>query len=236
MPNQDQPLDFPSKGLDVSREIRQQPDKTTADCQNVASRDSITNRDRGGSRPGFSKYIDDQGSEGAVVVQMLEVLIDPTTDALIQNFETPDDDWTEHPRIPGIFIPPHGAPWQPTPNASQPPKRSGGGTINAVGRIEGEGEAPGGGSGPTCTEWTVDIVMKPGFGDIFNGSGTAEIVYCDCADPESIDTGVNGSVPASPGDLEDADAFAAYLQDNGIGNGNAAELFDTYERTAGGSC
>lgn len=179
MPNQDQSLEFPSKGLDISREIRQQPDKTTADCQNVASRDSILLRDRGGSRPGFSKYVDDQGSAGAVNVQMLEVLIDPTTDALIQNFETPDPDWVPHPRFPGILIPPRGAPWTPNPNAEQPADitfiQEGDAQVDATGPIQVSATLP---SNPTTNNTIIVFVATESNAvgttvSVVNNGGTA---------------------------------------------------------------
>lgn len=120
MPNEEVVLDFPHKGLDVTREFGEQPAGTTADCLNVASRDSIAGRHRGGSRAGTSKYVAQVSPQGAVRMQCLEVIVDPTVDALTQNFETPGDDWIPHPRFPTIMIPPGGAPWQPNPNADQP--------------------------------------------------------------------------------------------------------------------
>jgi hypothetical protein len=120
MPHQEVVLQFPEKGLDVTREFGEQPPGTTADCVNVASRDSIAGRRRGGSRAGMSKYIAEISPQGAVRMQCLEVIVDPTTAALKQNFETPGDDWIPHPRFPAILIPPGGAPWQPTEDADQP--------------------------------------------------------------------------------------------------------------------
>lgn len=116
MPNQDVPLEFPVKGLSVTREFSQQPEGTTADCDNVASKDSIAGRNRGGSRAGFSKYVDGQSNNGSVQFQGMKMIVDPTSEALTQNFLTPGSDWIPHPRLPGILIPPGGAPWQPNPN------------------------------------------------------------------------------------------------------------------------
>ena len=113
------PLDFPGKGIDVTREFQLQPPGTTPDALNVRSRDSIAQRNRGGSRPGYSPYIPQIIPEGAVLIQHLNFIVDPTTDALPQNFLTPEPDWVLDPRF-GISVPPGGAPWQPTPNALPP--------------------------------------------------------------------------------------------------------------------
>ncbi len=112
------PLNFPLNGIDVVREFQLQPPGTTADALNVRSRDAIARRNRGGSRPGFSKYIAQQIPEGAKTIQHLNYIVDPTTAALPQNFVTPLPDWIPDPRF-GLPVPPGGAPWQPTPNAGQ---------------------------------------------------------------------------------------------------------------------
>ncbi len=115
------PLNFPLNGINVVHEFQLQPPGTTADALNVRSRDAIARRNRGGSRPGLGKYIAQQIPEGAKTIQHLNYIVDPTTDALPQNFITPGDDWIESP-IPGVFVPPGGAPWQPNPNVpNQPP-------------------------------------------------------------------------------------------------------------------
>lgn len=115
------PLEFPGKGIDVTREYQLQPPGTTPDALNVRSRDSIAQRNRGGSRPGYSPYIPQIIPEGAVLIQHLNFIVDPTVDALPQNFFTPDPDWIPDPRFPGILVPPGGAPWQPNPNTAPPP-------------------------------------------------------------------------------------------------------------------
>jgi hypothetical protein len=50
-------LRFPVKGINVSVPRTQQPPDTCIDCQNVRISDTISNRDRGGIRPGMSKYV-----------------------------------------------------------------------------------------------------------------------------------------------------------------------------------
>lgn len=127
-----EPLEFPLKGIDVTREFQLQPPGTCADAVNVRSRDSIDHRNRGGSRPGYSKQPTDRIPEGATVIQHLNVIVDPTDLALPQNFTTPGNDWVVHPRIPNLFVPPGGAGWQPNPNAAKPQPPATAMTINVT--------------------------------------------------------------------------------------------------------
>lgn len=53
----EQELLFPTKGLDLSLEFDRQPEDTTVYARNVRTQDPIEFRDRGGSRPGLSKYV-----------------------------------------------------------------------------------------------------------------------------------------------------------------------------------
>lgn len=115
------PLEFPLGGLDVTKEFQLQPPGTTPSAANVRVTDTIALRRRGGSRPGLVRYIDElvRGAPGNEI-QHLNVIVDPTTAALTQNFDTPDDTWIEHPRFPGVYVPPGGGGNQPNPNADQP--------------------------------------------------------------------------------------------------------------------
>ncbi len=121
MPDSEFNLKFPVKGLEVTRECQLQPPDTTARAVNVRAKDSIALRTRGGSRPGLSKYVAQQlpGWVAGEPVQHLQIIVDPTTDALTQNFDTPDGTWVEHPRFPGVYVPPGGGGNQPNPNADQ---------------------------------------------------------------------------------------------------------------------
>ncbi len=194
MPNKDVPLDFPVKGLHVSREFGQQPEATTADCVNVASKESIAGRDRGGSRPGFSKYIAAQSSAGAVNIQMLDVIVDPTSDALPQNFNTPGDDWVNHPRFPGVLIPPHGAPWSPRNESNSPDithiqsKRT---AFDGVSTEQSVSFASAPNTGNTIVVFVASLVdAVSGMGvDVKNGAGTALTQvgsYIEIEDPRSV--------------------------------------------------
>lgn len=77
---------FPLGGLDVSQEYEMQPAGTSRDALNVRACDPSTMRLRGGSRPGLSKYVPQTVSGLPGLVQHLNVLVDPTTPALLANF------------------------------------------------------------------------------------------------------------------------------------------------------
>ena len=51
------PLPFPLKGLDVMARLEAQPPGTTPHGQNVRAFEALTQRGRGGSRPGLEKHI-----------------------------------------------------------------------------------------------------------------------------------------------------------------------------------
>lgn len=60
MPKQretDAELLFPVNGVHLGTEYDRQPDRTTAFGLNVRSWDPLASRERGGSRPGLTKYI-----------------------------------------------------------------------------------------------------------------------------------------------------------------------------------
>lgn len=50
-------LKFPMKGINVDVPRTAQPPDTCVDCQNVRVHDSLADRERGGMRPGLSKYV-----------------------------------------------------------------------------------------------------------------------------------------------------------------------------------
>jgi hypothetical protein len=115
------PLDFPLKGLELNSEFEEQPPQTTPVGNNVRARDVLGLRARGGQRPGLVKYIAGQIPGGAQLVQHLNYIVDPTEQALRQNFLTPDGTWVPDPRNPGQFVPLGGWGNQPNQNASPPP-------------------------------------------------------------------------------------------------------------------
>jgi hypothetical protein len=62
MPDEQRPIEatFPTLGLDVSTEFDLQPAATTPEATNVRGFESLTQRDRGGSRPGLIRYPDER--------------------------------------------------------------------------------------------------------------------------------------------------------------------------------
>ncbi len=78
---------FPVHGINVACEIEQQPEQTTPIGENVRACEPGTQRLRGGARPGLSKYLP-QLPSGPTKVQHLNIVVDPTTDALLGNNDT----------------------------------------------------------------------------------------------------------------------------------------------------
>lgn len=71
-------LPFPDRGVDVSTEYELQPERTTPSGVNVRVADQLADSDRGGSRPGLSKYISDRVNNLALVQCLdLVVITDP---------------------------------------------------------------------------------------------------------------------------------------------------------------
>lgn len=114
-------LEFPLGGVSLLQEYQEQPPGTTPVGENVRGVNPDTLRERGGSRAGLVRYCPIQIPSGVGLIQHLNVIVDPTTDALIQNFEVPDDTWVEDPLNLGTFVPPGGWGVPPNPNATQPP-------------------------------------------------------------------------------------------------------------------
>lgn len=81
---------FPLAGTDVTSEFGRQPDNTTPGGQNVRAFEVITERGRGGSRCGLSRWINQLVNGVASPVQYLTVLVDPEDPAL----NAPADDGT----------------------------------------------------------------------------------------------------------------------------------------------
>lgn len=99
MADQFQEVLFPVRGLSLTTEFYTQPDLTTVDCLNVRGYEPSTMRQRGGSRPGLVKLIDERVADGYVqmaapapgrmkagpsfLVQHIDLVIDPQADALL---------------------------------------------------------------------------------------------------------------------------------------------------------
>lgn len=115
-------LTYPVKGLDVTTEYQEQPADTTPQAANVRAFDSLAGRNRGGSRPGLLKYIAGQVPAGANLIQHLNVIVDPTTPALLtaidlSGYPTMDDPSTGA-RNPGRRVRVGGSGVQPNRNVA----------------------------------------------------------------------------------------------------------------------
>lgn len=84
-------MPFPLKGLNVSTEYDLQPGMTSPEALNVRAFEPETARARGGQRPGLVRYID-QTVNGVHLIQHLNAIVDPTTDALLDNYDYGGDD------------------------------------------------------------------------------------------------------------------------------------------------
>lgn len=83
-------MSFPMNGIDTSAQFHEQRQGTTVDSKNVRAFESLTQRGRGGSRPGLAKYVTDQLiGTGNLLIQHLNYIVDPAADALIANFAVP---------------------------------------------------------------------------------------------------------------------------------------------------
>lgn len=62
MPDEQKQIEatFPTLGIDISTEFNQQPPATTPEAVNVRGFETLTQRDRGGSRSGLIRYPDQQ--------------------------------------------------------------------------------------------------------------------------------------------------------------------------------
>lgn len=131
-------VDFPESGIDTSSGTEAQRDGTTPDAVNVVLADTYEHRDRGGSRPGLVAYVAQQLPTGVNLIQHLNVIVDPTTDALLDTFDYdgprpifdpssigPPASWPailpggEGTRNPGRYIPDGGWARQPNKNKAK---------------------------------------------------------------------------------------------------------------------
>jgi hypothetical protein len=134
-------LPFPTAGTDVAGEFHRPPPGTTPAGVNVRGQDPRTLRLRGGSRAGLSKLIA-APVDGTVghEVQHLNVIVDPTVDALLAEFEDWTDGGTPDPstnnaadgdpdgplaRNPGRSVRPGGSGVQPTRRSRNTPPATG---------------------------------------------------------------------------------------------------------------
>ena len=80
---------FPLGGISRVGEQGQQKPGTTQTGVNVRSLDPHVRRLRGASRCGLSKFVPDQADGTSTLIQHLNVIVDPTTAAMLVNFTDP---------------------------------------------------------------------------------------------------------------------------------------------------
>lgn len=77
------PLPFPLRGVDVSTEYELQPELTAPEAANVRGVEPATARERGGSRPGLSRWIDARVGDTEAMIQCLDAVVTADADALL---------------------------------------------------------------------------------------------------------------------------------------------------------
>lgn len=82
-------LTFPERGIDVSSGFADQRPGTTPVGVNVVVWEPLTDRGRGGSRPGCQKYVGSQLPPGGKVVQHLNIVVLASADFTLANFDPP---------------------------------------------------------------------------------------------------------------------------------------------------
>lgn len=108
MPDREQFTDliFPLHGISLLQGFGMQTPGTTPLGLNVRTFEVLTQRGRGGSRPGLAKYIPAQLPNGPHKVQMLNVVVDPQGGALgdIDDGDFPDPSDAGPRRLWGIYF------------------------------------------------------------------------------------------------------------------------------------
>lgn len=88
-------LVFPIRGVDIAGEFGSQREGTTPEAKNVRAFEPGTERMRGGSRSGIVKYPPEQVTfeidSFDNVIQHLGVIVDPSSDAILANFDDGTD-------------------------------------------------------------------------------------------------------------------------------------------------
>lgn len=108
MPDREQFADliFPLHGISLLQGFGMQTPGTTPVGLNVRTFEVLTQRGRGGSRPGLAKYIPAQLPNGPHKIQMLNVVVDPQGGALgdIDDGDFPDPSDVGPRRLWGIYF------------------------------------------------------------------------------------------------------------------------------------
>jgi hypothetical protein len=128
MPESLEEMPFPIHGISLLTEFGSQTPGTTPIGKNVRAFETLTQRNRGGSRPGLAEYINSPiDGVGGHVIQHLNVIVDPTTDAVLDDFSgTPfvTDPSTNNLSVrnppPARHVRPGGGAGQPNRNKKKP--------------------------------------------------------------------------------------------------------------------
>lgn len=80
-------IPFPLSGQNVAGEFGAPPGMTAVKGVNCRGYDPIARRLRGGSRPGLTKFLPVATPAGTHLIQHLDVIVDPTVDALPADFD-----------------------------------------------------------------------------------------------------------------------------------------------------
>lgn len=106
-------LTFPKLGVDVSTSYAEQREGTTPLGINVRTYEPLTNRARGGQRPGISKFISGQVS-GTNVIQELALLVSTGFAGIQGGTIPPPPGWPDLPWPPPGWPAPGSNPYDPT--------------------------------------------------------------------------------------------------------------------------
>jgi hypothetical protein len=115
-------IEFPLGGLNLENEVQEQAPQTTISAENVRSLNIDTLRVRGGSRGGLDRFCQDPvpaDTTQTMLIQHLNVIVDPQAPAFRSEFLIPDETWVEDPLNPGLYVPPGGSGNPPSPQESE---------------------------------------------------------------------------------------------------------------------
>lgn len=137
MPENQESLDlsFPGHGVDVSIPFNEQREGTTRIGRNVRLCDPLLERDRGGSRPGLTRYPNDDLPD---VIQHLNQLVIYQPEYTLANFEDFQTGYTNgDPNYPNFYYRPGGSGFVPFKGMTPLPRRRVTVTVNVNQQVNG---------------------------------------------------------------------------------------------------
>lgn len=231
-------VQFPLAGVNVATEFELQPDLTTPVGVNVRAYEPLTQRGRGGSRPGLVKY-NVQLPNGPHLIQHLNIVVDPTVDALVTTWNTDD--------LPAGGVDDPSSNNGPIPRQPTPPRKirvggNGAQPNRHVGKNQQLSPPPPPPPPPPATGDIVSLDYTYGttWHNDFNGSVFGYQSHCECSDfPPTFLTVMSDlggfSEPASMEQLEDT----AYINGRIValtGWDGSSDAVTGVVRTVTGSC